>query len=88
MATRLTKYSNKERKNGGHVMCFMSLNDTPDRFVNEPDNMVQQQMPSIILNSYGCFSFFSFLSPILVFVNQKKQQPADFKLFPLRLIYF
>lgn len=37
---------------------YVIVRYTPDRFVNEPDNMFQQQMPSIILDSYGHFLLF------------------------------
>lgn len=62
---------------------------TPDRFANEPDNMFRQQMPSIILNSYGRAPFL-FLPPNKAEQRKRRTNWALYclKLFPLRLIYF
>lgn len=87
-----TPNEGKKRKTAvGHIMCFMSLNDTRDRFVNEPDNMIQQRMPSIILNSYKCFFLLIRISVVSHFgFHQwmRKKLRTALKLFLLHLIYF
>lgn len=63
------KLSNKRRNNSkkerekirrSFYVFYVIERYTPDRFVNEPDNMFQQQMPSIMPDSDGRF-FWGFL---------------------------